>query len=37
MNTFKVLKIKEGIFDQNKREADELRDNLKEEGVFLIN
>ena len=37
MNTFKVLKIKEGIFDQNKKEADELRENLKKEGVFLIN
>lgn len=37
MNTFKILEIKEGIFDENKREADELRASLKEEGILLLN
>lgn len=37
MEKFKVLEIKEGIFDNNEREADLLREELKKEKVFLLN
>ncbi len=37
MEKFKVLEIKEGIFDNNEREADQLREDLKKEKVFLLN
>jgi len=37
MNTFKTLKIKESVFENNNIQADLLRDELKEEKVFLLN
>jgi hydrogenase nickel incorporation protein HypB len=37
MKDFKVLKIKEGIFENNNRQADLLRDKLRAEKTFLLN
>jgi len=37
MNTFKTLEIKESVFENNNIQADLLRDELKEEKVFLLN
>lgn len=37
MKEFRILEIKEGVFEENDRKAEELRKTLKEEGVFLIN
>ncbi|MGI6041979.1 MAG: hydrogenase nickel incorporation protein HypB [Candidatus Alectryocaccobium sp.] len=37
MNEVKVIEIKESVFADNDRQADELRENLKEQGVFLLN
>ncbi len=37
METFKVLEIKKGIFDNNDRRADMLRDELQDEKTFLLN
>ncbi len=37
MKTFKVLEIKESIFEDNNRQADLLRDELKEKKTFLLN
>ncbi len=37
MNEFKVLEIKQSVFSSNDREADRLRAELKEKGVFLLN
>lgn len=37
MKTFKVMEIKQGIFDDNNKEADLLRKQLKEEKTFLLN
>jgi hydrogenase nickel incorporation protein HypB len=34
---FKVLEIKKGIFENNDRQADLLRDDLKREKTFLLN
>lgn len=37
MKTFKVLEIKESVFEDNNRQADLLRDELKERKTFLLN
>ncbi len=37
MNTFRVLEIKQNVFDDNNRQADELRKELKKEQTFLLN
>ena len=37
MDEFKVLEIKKSVFEDNDRQADELRGKLKEQGVFLLN
>ncbi len=37
METFKVLEIKKGIFENNDRQADLLREDLKCEKTFLLN
>lgn len=37
MGTFKTLEIKESVFENNNIQADLLRDELKEEKVFLLN
>lgn len=34
---FKVIEIKEGIFEHNDRQAAALREELKQRGVFLLN
>ena len=36
-NNVKVIEIKKSVFEENGREADELRAELKEKGVFLLN
>lgn len=37
MNTFKILEIKESVFEDNDRQADLLRAELKKEKTFLLN
>ncbi|HWQ57843.1 MAG TPA: hydrogenase nickel incorporation protein HypB [Clostridia bacterium] len=37
MNEFRILEIKESVFADNDREAQRLRLELKEKGVFLLN
>lgn len=37
MSDVKVIEIKKSIFEENGREADELRAELKSKGVFLLN
>lgn len=37
MDEFRVLEIKESVFADNDRQADELRTKLKEDKVFLLN
>jgi hydrogenase nickel incorporation protein HypB len=37
MDTFKVLEIKKSIFEDNDRQADLLREELKSEKTFLLN
>lgn len=37
MGEFRILDIKQSVFDNNDREADKLRVELKEQGVFLLN
>jgi hydrogenase nickel incorporation protein HypB len=37
MNTFRVLEIKQNVFDDNNRQADALRNELKQEKTFLLN
>ena len=37
MSEVRVIEIKKSIFEQNGREADELRAELKSKGVFLLN
>ena len=36
-NNVKVIEIKKSVFEENGREADELRSELKRKGVFLLN
>lgn len=37
MNEFRVIEIKKSVFENNDREAEKLRGELKEKGVFLLN
>ena len=37
MDTFKILEIKESVFEGNDRRAAQLRAELKKDGVFLLN
>lgn len=37
MEKYRVIEIKQSIFADNDRQADLLRENLKEKGVFLLN
>lgn len=37
MDDFKIIEIKESVFADNDRRADELRHDLKKQGVFLLN
>ena len=37
MDPFKVITIKESVFDNNDRDADRLRETLKGEKTFLLN
>lgn len=37
MDEVKILEIKESVFADNDRQADELRGELKEKGIFLLN
>jgi hydrogenase nickel incorporation protein HypB len=37
MDEFRVLEIKQSVFADNDSQADELRSELKEKGVFLLN
>ncbi|WP_416198926.1 MAG: cobW domain-containing protein [Sporanaerobacter sp.] len=37
MKTFKVLEIKESVFENNNRQADLLREELKKDKIFLLN
>lgn len=37
MNEFKVLEIKESVFADNNRQAEELRSGLRQSGTFLLN
>ncbi|ENK0837610.1 hydrogenase nickel incorporation protein HypB [Clostridium botulinum] len=37
MKTYKVLEIKQSVFENNDRQAELLREKLKKEGVFLLN
>ncbi|MEX1376196.1 MAG: hydrogenase nickel incorporation protein HypB [Eubacteriales bacterium] len=37
MNEFRILEIKQSVFESNDNEADKLRDELKQKKVFLLN
>ena len=37
MDTYKILQIKKSVFEDNDREADLIRDDLKKENTFLLN
>ena len=37
MDQVRIIEIKEGVFEQNNQKAQELRDSLKQEKVFLLN
>jgi len=37
MDNYKVLEIKRSVFDDNDRQADLLRNELKKEQTFLLN
>lgn len=37
MDEVKIIEIKKSIFEDNDRDADNLREELKEKGVFLLN
>jgi len=37
MDKFKVIEIKKSVYESNDREAEKLRQELKEQGVFLLN
>ena len=37
MDKYRVLEIKESVFESNDREAEKLRDDLKKEKTFLLN
>lgn len=37
METTQIIELKESIFADNDREAEQLRQELKKKGVFLLN
>lgn len=37
MNTFKVIEVKQSIFEDNDKDANRLREELKDQGTFLLN
>ena len=37
MENYRVLEIKQSVFENNDREADKLREQLKQERTFLLN
>ncbi|MEG1520356.1 MAG: hydrogenase nickel incorporation protein HypB [Clostridia bacterium] len=37
MNGFKIIEIKKSVFEDNNRQADKLRESLKEKKTFLLN
>ena len=37
MEAFRTIEVKRSIFDNNERQAEELRRELKKEKVFLLN
>ena len=37
MEKYRVIEIKQSIFADNDKQADILREKLKEKGVFLLN
>lgn len=37
MSTFKILEIKQSVFEDNNRQADTLREQLKKDKTFLLN
>ena len=37
MNEVKIIDVKQSIFEENNREADELREYLKSKNIFMIN
>ena len=37
MNDFKVIEIKKSVFENNDKEADKLREQLKQDKTFLLN
>ena len=37
MKEVRILEIKQSVFADNDRQAQELREELKEKGVFLLN
>ncbi len=37
MDEFRILEIKQSVFDNNDKQADILRDEMKSQGVFLLN
>ena len=37
MEKVRIIEIKKSVFDDNGKEADELRAELKRKGVFLLN
>ncbi len=37
MEAYKVLEVKQSVFDSNDKEAQQLREQLKKDGVFLLN
>ena len=37
MSEFRVLEIKKSVFEDNDRQADLLREELKTKGIFLLN
>ncbi|ACA55026.1 hydrogenase nickel incorporation protein HypB [Clostridium botulinum] len=37
MKTYKVLEIKQSVFENNDRQAELLREELKKKGIFLLN
>ena len=37
MEGYKIIEVKESVFANNDKQADELRGKLKEQGIFLLN
>ena len=37
MEGYRILEIKQSVFENNDREADKLREELKKDHVFLLN